>query len=78
MLVPLTINLMIWSGLLNSETVPPNFLNNLITQTSYVWVGSILAGIVSLFIKEKWRIALLICPLILPALFTVIYTITQG
>ena len=77
-LVPLVIHVTIWADILNSEAVPQDFLKNMIQKASFVWMGSIVAGIVSLLIQQSWRIVLLLCPLILPSLFTFIYIIMQS
>lgn len=77
-LIPLMVNLIIWAGMLNSETVPEGFLKDMIQKSSFVWLGSIAIGIISLFIEQKWRIIFLLCPLILPPLFTFFYTIMQS
>lgn len=78
LLVPLTINLMIWADILNSESVSPEFLQTTLQKSVFVWLGAVLIGITSLFITQSWRIALLLCPLLLPSLFMLIYTITQS
>jgi len=54
------------------------FANKMINLSTYVWMGASLLGVMSLFIKQSWRIGLLLCPLILPALFLLFYTITQS
>ncbi len=77
-MVPITVHLLILSGLLDSETAPQGFLTEMITKSTYVWIGAVIAGIVSLFINQGWRLYLLLCPLILPALFTIIYTFAQA
>jgi cytochrome c oxidase subunit IV len=49
----------------------------MINLSMSILLGSILPAIISVFIKQNWRLVLLLCPLILPPLFLVIYTITQ-
>ncbi len=75
--VAFTINLLIYFGILNVENAPNNFLQTMALKATYVWMGAMVLGVISLFIRQKWRITLLLCPLILPALFTIVYTITQ-
>ena len=76
--VPLVINLMIWANLIDSAAVPSGFLENVLGKSTYVWLGAVLVGIVSLFIQQKWRIALVLCPLVVPPIFTLIYAISQA
>lgn len=76
-MVSVTVNLLIYFEGLNSETVPQGFLEEMVTKASIVWMGACIAGVISLFIKQSWRITLLLCPLILPSLFIIIFTLTQ-
>ena len=76
-LVPLMVNILIKVDLLDTATVTQDFVKEMVRNSTYIWMGTIVLGIVSLFIKQSWRIALLLCPLILPSLYLVIYAISQ-
>ena len=77
LLIPILFHLMIKFGLINAELAPEGFANAMMGKTVLVWLGSIALGIASIFIQAKWRIGLLLCPIVFPALFAVLYTITQ-
>jgi len=76
-LVPFMVNIMIKIDLLDSTKTPEGFLEDIMRLSTYIWMGSTAPAVISLFIKQSWRTALLLCPLILPSLFLVIYTIIQ-
>jgi len=76
--VPWAIHLMIAANLIDSAAVPPGFLENVVSKAVNVWFGAVLVGVVSLFIQQNWRIVLVLCPLILPPIFTLIYAISQA
>lgn len=78
LIVPVLFHLMIKFGLLNPDTAPEGFGNIMLEKATYVWMASVVIGLVGVFIKQEWRIALLLCPLTLPALFAVIYTIAKA
>lgn len=83
-LVPLIINLMIWADFINTKTVPNGYLSNMIEKSSIVWIGGIILGIVSMFFNQNGKYqkklcaTLLFCPLALPSIFIVIYTLVQS
>ncbi len=76
LLFALTINLLIMSQAIPSESLNADFGREITHKAIYVWLGSIILGIVSIFIKQKWRYVLLISPLILPSLFAFIYSLS--
>lgn len=77
LLIPILFHLMIKFGLINAELAPEGFANAMMEKTVLAWLGSIALAIASIFIQAKWRTALLLCPIILPSIFSVIYTIIQ-
>lgn len=72
-LVPLMVNLLIYFNLIDSDAVPADFLQIILSKSTYVWMGAVAVGIIGLFIEQKWRIALMLCPLIIPSLFAFLY-----
>ncbi len=44
-------------------------------NTSFVVMGSIVLGFFSIFIRQNWRYALLLCPLYAPGLFAIAFTL---
>ena len=75
LITPLTVNLLLMVGVL--EQVTAELMNKMMNLSTYVWLASIIPAIISLFIKQKWRMALLLCPLILPSVFLIIFATTQ-
>jgi len=76
-IIPFLFHIMIKLNLLNAQSAPDGFATLLIQNAVYVWLGAVLLGLISIFIHQKWRIILLLCPLILPSIFTIFYILTQ-
>jgi len=77
LLIPILFHLMMKIGMINAELAPEGFANNMMQNTIFVWLGSMVLGIISIFIQQNWRIILLLCPIILPAIFSILYTAIQ-
>ena len=77
LLIPILFHLMIKIGLINAELAPEGFANTMVQKTIFVWLGSMVLGIISIFIQQNWRVILLLCPIILPAIFSVLYIAIQ-
>ena len=48
----------------------------LVNRTAFIWIGAVILGIISLFIKDSWRNVLYFAPLYAPPLFVIFQTIT--
>lgn len=77
LLVPIIVNLMIKVDMLNAEIIPQGFMQDMLTKSTFVWMGACVIGGISLFIQKSWRITLLLCPLVLPSAFILIYPLIQ-
>lgn len=66
---------LVFLGLMPEQLGNQGFGYVLTYRTSFVFMGAILAGIISLFIRANWRLALLLSPLYAPSLFAVIFTL---
>ena len=77
LILPFMPHLLIILNVIDTQNIAPNYLEDSFTKTSFVWMGSVLIGMISLFIQQKWRIILLLCPLAIPAIFFIAYTIMQ-
>lgn len=53
------------------------FASILTIKTTYVWMASVIAGFISIFIKDNWRYVLYLSPLYAPPLFAAIFTLVQ-
>ncbi len=68
------IHLMIVSG--QTGNLPDgSFGPTLMTRSALIWMGAIVLGIISLFIKDSWRNVLYFAPLYAPPLFVIFQTI---
>ena len=74
----LSINFLIMGGLISADSVNEDFGQTLIEKAVYVWIGAVALGLIGVFMEYKTtRIALFACPLILPSLFALIYTLSS-
>lgn len=73
----LAANLLILAGLTPQGNTGAGYGIGLANQTVYVAIGMIPVSIAGIFIRAKWRMALYLAPLYGPALFAIIYTLTQ-
>lgn len=71
-------NILIMTNILPTETVSSNFGYEMTSKAVLVWIVSVVLGIISLFIKEKWRYFLLLCPLVTPSLFALLYSLSHS
>ncbi len=71
-------NILIITNLLPAETVSSNFGYEMTSKAVFVWIVSVILGVISLFIEKKWRYFLLLCPLILPSLFALLYSLSYS
>ncbi len=76
-LYALTVNLLIVINAMPVETTGEGFGILLTHRTIWVAMGMIPVGIAGIFIKQKWRTVLYTAPLYAPALFAIVYTLTQ-
>jgi hypothetical protein len=76
LVTPLTVNLLLMAGVLENST--SDFINRMMNLSTYIWLGSIIPAIASIFVKQKWRLVLLLCPVILPTVFLIIFATTQS
>lgn len=75
-LYALTINLLIMADVFSNSGASSNIGEELITKAVFVWMGSLVFGIASLFIKHKSHKLLVAVPLIAPSLFAIIYALS--
>ena len=73
----LTANIFVMANMIPADTASNNFGYEMTQKAVFVWMGAIALGVVSLFIKKKWRYILLFCPLIAPSLFAFLYTLSS-
>ncbi len=64
-------------GLMPAEGAEQAYGTILTSKASFVWMGSVALAFISIFIKESWRYVFYASPLLAPALFAVIFTLTQ-
>lgn len=73
----LVINLLLATGQITPDMVETAYGNVLTTKCVYIWIGCLLLGFGSLFVKESWRYMLYFSPLYAPILFALLYTVMQ-
>lgn len=73
----ITANILVLTDLIPVEDVSTSFGYEMTKKTVIVWSVCVGLGIISLFIKQKWRYILLLCPLIIPSVFAVLYSLSQ-
>ena len=78
LLVPMVVSLVIFSGVIDSESVSTGFGQTMMQKTVFIWLACIVVGFGSLFIKNKWRYVLTLSPLYMPSLFVIIYSLSAG
>lgn len=76
LLYALSTNIFIMAGLLPTENLDGNVGFDMTQRATFVWIGATFLGLISIFIKEKWRYGLLILPLIAPSLFALLYSLS--
>ncbi len=74
----LTVNALVLAQLIPAELVDKAFGNILTLRAIYVWIGCLLVGFASIFLKANWRYIFYFSPLYAPSLFAVIYTLMQS
>lgn len=73
----LAVNVMIMTNIVDADSVQGGFGYLMTSKAVFIWIVSVVLGIVSLFIKQKWRYFLLFSPLYAPILFALLYTLSQ-
>lgn len=69
-------NLLIMLNAIPTEEATNNFGYIMTQRAVFVWIGAVVLGLISVFIEKKWRYVLLLCPLIAPSLFALLYTLS--
>jgi len=77
MLWALIVNLLLMADLMPTDDVSSGFGQILTHQSMLVYMGSIIIGIIGIFIRDTWRWVLYLCPLYAASVFAVIHTVTQ-
>jgi hypothetical protein len=75
LLFALSINLMIATRIIDTTIVYSGFGNDVTYNAVLVWVVCNILGIISVFIEQKWRYALLLSPLLAPSLYGFAYAL---
>ncbi len=73
----LTANFLIMGNMIPTDSASGNFGYDMTSKTVFIWLVSVMLGIVSLFIKQKWRYILLLCPLLAPSAFAFLFALNQ-
>ena len=76
LLPSLIINLLLKANMLGAEFSSDN-LKSMVEKIALIWIGTGALGIISLFIKQKWRYILLLSPLLAPSAFVIIFALNQ-
>lgn len=77
LLFSFSVNIMIMTDILDVDNVRGGFGYEMTSKAVFVWVTAFVLGIISLFIKEKWRYILLLSPLYAPTVFALLYALSQ-
>ena len=60
----LAVNVIVMMGIVDVDNVKGGFGYEMTSKAVMVWIGSVMLGIISLFLQQKWRYVLLLSPLI--------------
>lgn len=71
-------NLLIMANAIPTDEITNNFGYTMTQRAVFVWIVAVLLGIISIFIQQKWRYILLLCPLVAPSLFALLYTVSYN
>jgi len=74
LLYPLMINLLIKINIMDTSFASDN-LQRMTQNVVFVWILGTLLGIISLFIKQKWRYVLLAFTVAAPSLYGLIFVL---
>jgi hypothetical protein len=77
MLCLLAFHLMIITNIINTKTTGDGFGYEMTSKAVMVWIASVVLGIISLFIQQKWRYILLLAPIYAPVCFAFIYALSS-
>jgi hypothetical protein len=75
-LYALTINLLIMANVFDSTGLDYNLGEDLSHKAAFIWMGSLVFGIASLFTKNNWQKILVTMPLVAPSLFAILYALS--
>ena len=73
----IAVNIMIMTNIVDADTVQGGFGYLMTSKAVFIWILSVILGIISLFIKQKWRYFLLFSPLYAPIIFALLYALSQ-
>ena len=76
-LFALILNLLIMADMIPTGSLDASFGQSLSIKSAYVWLGSLPFGIASIFAQNKYRVALLLCLLLAPSLFVILYSLSM-
>lgn len=76
-LYAVTVHLLVLSGLIPENLMDKAYGSALMSKSAFIWMGALLLGFCSIFLKDSWRYILYFSPLYAPALFAVVYTALQ-
>jgi hypothetical protein len=72
------VNLMVITGIVNVDNVRSGFGYEMTEKAVFVWIASVIIGIISIFMKSRWRCLLLLCPLFAPSVFAFLYAFSTS
>ena len=76
LLFSVAVNVMVMTNIVNVDNVKGTFGYEMTSKAVLIWGGSVVLGIISLFIKEKWRYILLLSPIYAPIIFALLYALS--
>lgn len=74
LLYPFMINLLIKMNAMDVDFASDN-LQRMTQNVVFVWILGTILGIISLFIKQKWRYGLLTCTVLAPSLYGLVFVL---
>ena len=72
-LYALSINLMIMINLFPHDSLNYDLGQDMTQKAIFVWMGSLVFGVASIFAQEKWVLFLRLIPLLTPTIFALFY-----
>lgn len=78
LLFAISMNLFIAGGLIPTETLSPEFGQEITGKAVIVWLIATAIGLIGVFLKQTWHKFLIALPLIAPSLFALFYALSAG
>lgn len=74
----LSVNLLMMSGLLQTDQVAASFGTEMTRKAVFIWIVCTGAAVWASFMQRRWRYILLLSPIYAPSGFAILYVLLNG